>query len=242
MRRMLAHIPCCNVGMTVEDDFAYADLPREEKIAAYYESIDEDPTRLADLYLNFTAFGQAEFVIFQQRLSIAVYLARTVQSASQGILDKCAESFSTGEHRVAGWEAESDLLLETRQGLAEEAAPIGYGAATLTAVAALESLLDDLLALQAPDARRPGLRGLQDKWAALLDRTEVNPDNAERLATAVRKVAKRRNAFAHELTGSYWNENRRAGAADTFSAEDFDDTLHTIGRLAHALDDLLSPV
>lgn len=229
--------------MTVEDESAHRDLTREEKLARYYEFIDEDPTQLADLYLDFAAFGQIEFVIFQERLSIAVFLARSVQNASQKVLDKCTDLLASGEHRVAGWETESDLLIENQQGLAKEAAPIGYGAATLTAVAALEGLLDDLLALSASSGRRQGLRGLQDKWGALLASADVTGDSAQRLTADLQKVARRRNAFAHELTGSYWHENRRhTGSTATFSAEDLDETLHTIGRLAHALDDLLNPV
>lgn len=231
------------MGLSREDDYLdFAALSHEEKVALYHANIDNDPTELAEIYLDFTDFDRIEFQVFKQRLSIAVFLARSIDQSARQVLARCDEETATGSHRIEVWEGESDLLLENRRGLAQDAIGIGRGAATITAVAALEGLLDDLLDLPASAARRRGLRGLQDKWAALVADTGIVDEDSQRLTADVKKIATRRNTFAHELTGSYWPQNRQhASPAATFTADELHDTLRTIGHLAHTLEDLLNP-
>ncbi|MDO3101018.1 hypothetical protein P5V93_24185 [Mycobacteroides abscessus subsp. abscessus] len=231
------------MGASQEDDCRdVGALSHQAKVAQYHANIDDDPTELADIYLNFTDFERIEFQVFKQRLSIAVFLARSIDESARRVISRCEEESATDSHRIQGWDEESDLLLENRRGLAEDAAQIGRGAATITAVAALEGLLDDLLDPLAGDPRRRRPRGLQDKWAALLAQTEFPGDRAQQFAVDVKKIADRRNAFAHELTGSYWprNSQGRDSAATAFTFEELQDTLHTIGHLAQTLEDLLN--
>lgn len=142
-----------------QDEYSYVDLSamsHEERVAPYHANIDDDPNELADIYLDFLHFDRSEFQVFKERLSIAVFITRSVDTSAAAVTSRCDDESATGSHRVPGWEGESDLLLENRRGLAGEAAEIGRGAATITAVAALESLLDDLLDL--PAARWPPAR------------------------------------------------------------------------------------
>lgn len=230
------------MGRTHDEDYHLdvGAMPHAEKVALYHANIDSDPTELADIYLDFNDFDRIEFQVFKQRLSIAVFLTRSIDKSAHEVIARCDKQTDSASHRIPGWEGESDLLLDNRRTLAENATQIGRGAATIAAVAALEGLLDDLLDQPAPDARR---RGLQDKWAAILDGTHVDDIDAQRLSGEVKKIAKRRNTFAHELTGSYWPQNPHDGDLPAvFTDQELHDTLHTIGHLAHTLEDLLNPL
>jgi hypothetical protein len=109
----------------------------------------------------------------------------------------------------------------------ENAQEIAIGAAILTAVAALELLLSELSASRAS--------GLDQALKQFLARQDATPEDTERITAMVSEVRKRRNSFAHTLTGSYWDRP----AASLFTAESMDDTLFTVADVAVALEALL---
>jgi hypothetical protein len=117
------------------------------------------------------------------------------------------------------------MSLEESLGTAEDAYRISIGATIVTAVAALETLLIDLT----PDSA-PKPRGLSKLLWAFLKRYKVPQPQAQEIAKLVQKVSKRRNMFAHTLTGSYFN--RDTSVADMFTPEAMEDTLYTVGKIA----------
>lgn len=203
-----------------------------EMVAFYEVAADQDATLLADIYLDFTDFGRPEFVAFTERLCAAVLLARAVVTRADEMAQQCKEDARTGGHRVPGWEGESDVMLDERRGMVETAAAIGRGAATLTAVAAFESLLEDLLPVVV--AQRGGL---SRKWRGVIAAYRLSDHEVAALASDIDRISSRRNTFAHRLTGSPWLNNATE-STPSFSAAELDDTLHTVGRLAVALDEL----
>ncbi|OCB26019.1 hypothetical protein A5689_11830 [Mycobacterium intracellulare subsp. yongonense] len=101
----------------------------------------------------------------------------------------------------------------------------------LTAVAALEGLLKDL----APegDTSRGGLTQLTKEF---LRRHDASPKQQDEILAMVAKVSKRRNAFAHTITGSYWAIEE---PEFKFESPTLEDTLFTVGEIALALEDVM---
>jgi hypothetical protein len=215
-------------------DGAMVPMSSSEMLAFYHQLAEDDVTILADLYLDFADLDRPTFGVFKDRLCSAILLARAVTTHTDEMSRQCTEHARTGSHRIKGWEGESDMMLEERQALGETAATIARGAATLTAVAAFESLLDDLLP---PDVQPGG--GLLRKWAAVLRDYQFPEHETVPLTTQVRDIGQRRNTFAHELTGSYWPKNTATATTPAFDEASLDDTLHTVGRLAVALESLI---
>ena len=52
-----------------------------------------------------------------------------------------------------------------------------------------------------------------------------------------KRLADRRNAFAHSLTGSYWETDRSVAAI--FTPEAMEDTVYTVGRIAVLMDEIV---
>jgi hypothetical protein len=197
----------------------------DDDVEMYWATIDEDPTTLADLYLDFHIFSRIEFGIFRDRLSAAILVAR----AAKKQINQLEEHFKTqqqdGSHIVPGWEAESDDYLGVNMGTVETAYHLYIGATTVTAVAALEALLMDLTP---DDEALP--RGLHRLWIAFLDRYKVIGETRLRMIQQEQKIGKRRNTFAHALTGPYFS--REKSIQDMFTEGTLQDTLQTVGNLA----------
>jgi hypothetical protein len=102
---------------------------------------------------------------------------------------------------------------------------LSIGATTVTAVAALEALLMDLT----PD-NEDVPRGLHKMWLAFLQRYNVIGETRLRMIQQEQKIGKRRNIFAHGLTGPYFSRDH--STSDMFSEESLEDTLQTVGNLA----------
>ena len=64
----------------------------------------------------------------------------------------------------------------------------------------------------------------------LLERHTVTPVQATEILLLTRKMANRRNMFAHMLTGSYFDKDK--SAAPMFTPETMDDTLYAVGTIA----------
>lgn len=214
------------------DDNGNPDRPLTEleHVEAYWANVDDDPYSLADLYLNFHDFARIEFVLFKDRLSAAILVARSARNAVSRLEARLEQQRQDGSHLVPGWEAESYAALDSSLGVVRDAQEIAIGATMLTAVAALELLLRDL----SPNGEARS--GLDQILKAFLARQNASPDETERITKMVSEVRKRRNAFAHTLTGSYWDQRTAGGM---FTPESMDDTLFTVGEIAIALEALI---
>jgi len=151
---------------------------------------------LGDDYF-FSVHGRVEFIVFEYRVvSLAWLRDRTVQSVDSELAELRATRAS-GAHRVPGWGEDSDLVLdESLAVLDKDTRQIGAGIVVVTAAAALESLMNQMLD-QPSDSRlhRAGLARKADelavRWQTAIDGTEFLED--------VAWLRKRRNAFAHRL-------------------------------------------
>jgi hypothetical protein len=200
-------------------------MTRDEAIEAYRQIGNEEPEPLADLYLDFHLFSQVEFLIFRDRLSSAILISNSAKKAIDEFVSKFETIRKDGSRRVPGWEAESDLVLDESLGVTTDAYQISIGATILTAVAALESLLIDLT----PDSE-PMPKGLYRLMQAFLSRHEMPAPQADVIVKMIQEVGKRRNTFAHSLTGSYWETDETIAAM--FTPQALEDTLYTVGKIA----------
>lgn len=215
------------------DDEGNPDLSRpmtqQEHVESYWANADNDPYSLADLYLNFHDFDRIEFVLFKGRLSAAILVARSAGGATSRLMATFEQQRQDGSHRVPGWKGESDDYLDESVGVVQDAQEIAIGATILTAVAALELLLKELL------THTEKRSGLDQTLKEFLEQENAPPDEAKRIIELVSRVRKRRNFFAHTLTGSYWD---RRTTGDMFTQEAMDDTLFTVAEIAIALEAL----
>lgn len=199
-----------------------------EMVQLYWETADHSPDVLAALYVNFHQFLRIEFLIFYDRLCSAILVANATRQSVDAKKQELHQTMQDGSQRFPGWEGESDMMLEEQIAIVDDAEKISIGATMLTAVAALESLLKDLL----PDGL-PSRAGLQQLVREYLIRHDATPQETEDITSMVSKVAKRRNVFAHALTGSYWETEE---AEIRFDFNTMQDTLMTVGEIAVALD------
>src|SRR6266508_534552 len=114
------------------DDKGDPDLSRPltqlEHVEAYWANVDNDPHSLADLYLNFHDFDRIEFILFKDRLSAAILVARSAGNATSRLRARLEQQRQDGSHRVPGWEGESDDALESSLGVVQDAQEIAIGA------------------------------------------------------------------------------------------------------------------
>lgn len=207
-------------------------MNKKESIEYYWENADKDPSILADLYLDFYNFNQIEFLIFKDRLSSAILVSNAAKKTITEMESKFKAQKKSGSHRVTGWEYESDMGLDEQLGIIENTYRISMGATIVTAVAALESLLIDLT----PDSD-PKLRGLHRLLLAFLKRYKVPKSQSEHITEMELKVGRRRNTFAHTLTGSYFANDKSLQAM--FTPETLEDTLYTVGKIAIVMQELV---
>lgn len=218
------------------DKYGDPDLSRpmnkKESIEFYWLNAYEDPSLLADLYLDFYDFSQIEFLIFRDRLSSAILVSNAAKKTIAEIESKFKAQQKSGSHRIPGWEGESDMGLEENLGIIENTYRISIGATIVTAVAALESLLIDLT----PNSD-PKPRGLHRLLLAFLKRYKVPKSQSEHITEMELKVGRRRNTFAHTLTGSYFANDKSLQAM--FTPETMVDTLYTVSKIAILMEELV---
>ena len=204
----------------------------EESMEAYRRTIEKEPRALADLYIDFYGFSQIEFLVFKDRLSSAVLIANSAEQRIGELESRLEASQQDGSYIVPGWEAESGDVLSESLGMTNDARGISIGATIVTAVAALESLLIDL-------SPEPGShpRGLQPRLQTFLRRHVVPEPDKTKIREMGKKLADRRNAFAHLLIGSYWETDRSVAAM--FTSEAMEDTLYTVGRVAVLMNEIV---
>lgn len=206
-------------------------MTHPEMVQMYWDTVDDNPEMLAELYVNFHQFDQVEFLIFKDRLSAAILVANSTRQAVAEQRAALEAKKKDGSHRVSGWEGESDMVLDEQLFIVDNGQGISNGASMLTAVSALESLFRDL----APDgdASRGGLTQLAKEF---LRQHNAKSEDRDEILAMVAKVSKRRNAFAHTLTGSYWATEELEFKFDWPTLED---TLLTVGEIAIALERLV---
>ena len=206
-------------------------MTKEEMIAAYEAMADDDPTVLADLYIDFHDFSQIEFLIFKDRLSSAVLISKSAERGIDALMSKFEAQRKDGSYLLPGWETESGDAFSEAVHVTEDAYGLLIGATILTAVAALESLLIDLT----PDPE-PKIRGLYRLLQAFLRRYRVSGSLEETITEMGRQVGQRRNTFAHSLTGSYWETDPSIAAM--FTPETMQDTLYAVGDIAVQIEEI----
>src|SRR5260370_26693610 len=84
-------------------------MNKKESIEFYWQTADEDPSLLADLYLDFYTFSRVEFLIFKDRLSSAILVSNAAKKTLAEMESKIKAQQKSGSHRIPGWEGESDL-------------------------------------------------------------------------------------------------------------------------------------
>jgi hypothetical protein len=215
-----------------EDGNSGRPMNKQESIDFYWQISSEDPSVLADLYLDFYNFSRIEFLIFRNRLSSAILVANAAKKTIADMEATFKAQQKSGSHRVQGWEGESDDALEENLGIIKDTYRISIGATIVTAVAALESLLIDLT----PDSE-PKPEGLHRLLLAFLRRYQVTRPQSEHLTEMELKVGRRRNTFAHTLTGSYFAHDESLQAM--FTTEAMEDTLYTVCEIALLMEELV---
>jgi hypothetical protein len=207
-------------------------MNKKESIEFYWQTADEDPSLLADLYLDFYTFSRVEFLIFRDRLSSAILVSNAAKKTIAEMESKFKAQQQSGSHLILGWEGESDLALEEKLGIIEETYRISIGATIVTAVVALESLLIDLTPGSGPKPK-----GLHRLLLAFLKRYKVSKSRLEHITEMGLKVGRRRNIFAHTLTGSYFANDKSPQAM--FTPETMEDTLYTVSKIAILMEELV---
>ncbi|MFD6677754.1 hypothetical protein ACFWDA_25770 [Rhodococcus zopfii] len=204
-----------------------------EVVEIYWATQDEEPSSASDIYLDFHKFDTIEFIIFADRLSSAVLVYRSACSQLEHMRQRFLQQKATGGHRVAGWEGESDIGLDENIGVVKESYTIAAGAATVTAVAALESLLIDLV----PDDQAPP-KGLHDLMEDFLNRHGHSLSRSQRKSLVGRelRVNQRRNQFAHALAGSYFGRSK--ASRQMFTDEALDENFRIVAYLAIKIEEL----
>lgn len=212
-------------------DFSHP-MNKKESIEFYRQVSDEDPSLLADLYLDFYTFSQIEFLIFRNRLSSAILISNAAKKTIAEMESTFKAQQKSGSHRIPGWEGESDLDLEEKLGIIEDTYRISIGTTIVTAVVALESLLIDLTLDSDPKPR-----GLHRLLLAFLKRYKVSKSQSEYITEMELRVGKRRNIFAHTLTGSYFAKDKSSQAM--FTPETMEDTLYIVSKIAILMEELV---
>lgn len=207
-------------------------MTKDEAVQAYHALADEGPDTLADLYIDFYEFSQIEFLIFRDRLSSAILISNSATKVLDEWVSKLEATRKDGSYVQPGWEAESEIALDEKVHVAREAYRISIGATILTAVAALEALITDLVSDKGPKAQ--GLQGLTHVFFKIYETPEPEVRTIKAL---MKKVGKRRNTFAHSLTGSYWEKDH--SVISMFTPEAMEDTLYTVGKIGVLLQEVV---
>jgi len=205
-------------------------MTQEELVATYWAGVDDAPDLLADLYLDFHDFDGIEFVMFKNRLSSAILVSRSARAGNSQLATQFEEQRRDGSHRVPGWEEESDIVLGESIDVVDDAQAIAIGATILSAVTALELLLKEL------SPEEGGRGGLDRNLRDFLARYEASADEEARILEMTSKVRRRRNDFAHTLTGSHWISSL---GRPSLTSDDLEDTLFKVAEIAIEIEGLV---
>ncbi|AQU68155.1 hypothetical protein [Streptomyces niveus] len=176
-----------------------------------------------------------EYVAFEQRIASLAWLHNKITSGVDTELAEMQEMRRSGTHRVPGWEVDSDhALRESELVLDTDVRRIGSGVILSAAVAALESLMNQMLD-QPTDYRlhKAGLtlkaRELASRWDASIDRAEFDKHIAW--------LRTRRNSFAHRLIDDVDRPQPTHAPVWDFDDEAADEALGRISAIASMLEE-----
>lgn len=207
-------------------------MTKSEVVELYWATQEDEPSWASSLYLDFHQFDTIEYLIFSNRLSSAILVYRSARDQLREMRENFLKVKQSGKHRVPGWEGESDMAMDENLGVLDDAYIIAAGAATVTAVAALESLLIDLV----PDGQNAP-SGLHNLLTEFLDtHGHLSRSKRRSLIGKELKIGKRRNQFAHALTGSYFDQSNTSSSM--FTDEALEETFYLVGSLAVEIEKL----
>jgi hypothetical protein len=203
-----------------------------ERIQAYWEAADANPEMLASFYLNFHLFASVEFHVFSDRLSAAILVANSARHAVKQLTDGLQKERQEGSHRLPGWEGECDEAMESSLQVVQDAERFAVGAAIVTAVAALEGLLSDLV--DDPTLKRAGLSRL---LTVFLRDNNASEGDSQEIREMLAEVKALRNQFAHALAGSFF-EDPDSTPSISFDSDAFHGALFAVAGVAVELEAL----
>lgn len=210
-------------------DDCYEPLSPEE-LASLMEHLGEvRPEDRAEVHFGVPSSGRVELIVFAQRLAAVAWLHAFSAPETDGVLEQHREEMAGGAYVVEGWGIEPLEAAREEEGMLEQALTLQYGSFELMAIAALETLLGDLL----PASGRP--RGLLARFRAWANANDVQAETRELWGAEFAGLAALRNRFAHELDGSPW-ETREAEAPNRVRVEE---TLLRVGHAARWVDEIL---
>ncbi|WP_405539130.1 hypothetical protein [Streptomyces antimycoticus] len=180
-------------------------------------------------------YGRVDFMPFEYRVASLSWLRERIGGSVDLEVAELREARKTGSHRVPGWQGESDLVLdESLIALDTDTRQIGAGIIVVAAVAALESLMNQMLDRPTDDRlRKAGLwqkaKELAARWPAAIHATEF--------FAHVAWLKDRRNSFAHRLIDEDRVVNPDQPCAWTFDDEMADEALVRVSAVAQMLEE-----
>ncbi|MFI1735188.1 hypothetical protein ACH40E_39415 [Streptomyces acidicola] len=178
--------------------------------------------------------SRIEFVSFEYRISSLAWLRGRITKSVDVELAELRAHRKSGAHRVPGWEGESDLMLdESETVLDTDVRQISAGVIVVAAIAALESLMNQML--NQPNDERVHKAGFTQKarelaarWSAVIDRTELDEH--------ISWLRERRNSFAHRLIDDVDRQWRTSTPPWNFDDEMAGETLARASAVAWILE------
>lgn len=204
-------------------------LSHDEMVEDYRYRKFSDLQSLPHLYTDFHFFSDVVFLHFEDNLGAAIFLRNSAQEQSERVVAELARQEKTDHVSIEGWEGEAQMMLEENRIITKGALQIARGAASMAALVAIELLITDLL-----QDGSPSRNGLVPKFLSLMNQVDVTLEVRAELENEVRELAKLRNAYAHQLTGSPWNPQEYR-----WTQKDTEDIFFRCGRLAVRLEDAL---
>ncbi len=181
----------------------------------------------------FSRHGRVEFIVFEHHLASLAWLHRKVGEAVDQETTALSTLRRSGKHRVPGWEAESDMVLDDSLSVLDtDTRQISAGIIIVSAAAALEALMNEML--NEPTDRRLRKAGLAQKAEALASRRQ-GEDDMTAFAQHIAWLAARRNAFAHRLIA---DDDDAKQCSWTFDADMAEEALERLGVIAETLEEI----
>ncbi len=197
-----------------------------EVVELYWAAQQDEPSSASDIYFDFHKFDVVQFILFADRLSSAILVYRAARNQIEKFREQILADNESDTYATAGWGAERKILVEGNISILNESLYTVAGAVTVAAVAALESLLKDLDERSA--ATNSGLQKRADYFLGEHSSTCEKRD-LKLFRKKLALVARRRNQFAHNLTGSYFD--RSQDASQMFTDNSVEETFQTVADL-----------
>ncbi|MCX5321819.1 hypothetical protein [Streptomyces sp. NBC_00120] len=179
--------------------------------------------------------SRIEFISFEYRVASLAWLRTKIEKDVDSEVSELRATRAAGTHRVEGWEGESDQALdESVFMLDSDIRQISAGVIIVAAVAALESLMNQMLDQPGDDSlHRAGLtrkaHKLATRWSAAVDSSVFDEH--------VGWLRERRNSFAHRLIDDVDPQWRNHVPDWDFDGAAADEALVRVGEVAWMLEE-----